>query len=99
MQAARHPSPRITRTLDKFVSPKKTYIASVSIWVLLCAAHYVIFALSILHGPRTDDEVYIYHWSFLAVSFSILRLPFWIIGLVVVLLGELSYFSRKHPKL
>ena len=73
---------------------KTTISLSVLAWVICCGAHYFLYTLTILRGPH-DGDAYAYSWTFQALAFSFVRLPFWILGLFAIVLGEYLYHSRR----
>jgi hypothetical protein len=97
VQALRHPSPRITRTLDKVMSQRRIYVLTTVFLTALCGVHFMVRTWGILHGPQ-DGDAYSYSWSFQAAMFAMFRLPLWLFGAFVVVLAERSYFTRKNPK-
>jgi len=72
---------------------KTTISSSVAVWAICCGFHYYLYTLAILQGPH-DDDAYAYSWSFQALAFAIVRLPFWILGLLAIVAGEYLYHCR-----
>ena len=77
------------------MNAKQCYLATIALWALLCAAHFVVRTHWLLAGPR-DGDVYAYSWSFQAGMFLIFRFPFWCAALAATLLGEAWGFSRHR---
>lgn len=67
------------------------------VWVGLVgvdAAWYLARAFRVL----PTDEVYANSVSFQLIAYGVTRLPFWMLGLFVVVVGELVWLSSRRGK-
>lgn len=74
--------------------PQRIYWASVALWVLFVVGHmawYLRWAADAL----PTDEVYANGLAFQLVAFGLTKLPFWLLGLVVLLLAEFFVLRRR----
>ncbi len=78
-----------------FRPPQRIYAATVILWALGMATHCAWFIWSALSGPPSPD-LYANHLSFMLVVFLLFRAPLWLIGLLLILVGEFAMFGRKH---
>ncbi|MEW9570771.1 hypothetical protein ABQJ54_03340 [Rhodanobacter sp. Si-c] len=60
------------------------------------AIHCAWFIHQALAGPPSPD-LYANHLSFVLVVFLFFRVPAWLAGLLLILLGEFAVFGRKRP--
>jgi hypothetical protein len=72
--------------------PQAIYTASSLFWLLLVSVH---FGWYILSAQPSSDELYSNSFGFQIVAFSLLKLPYWVMGLVVILLTEFFALRRR----
>ena len=78
-----------------FRPPQRIYAFTVALWAVGLVAHGAWFAWSALSGPPSPD-LYANHLSFVLVVFLLIRVPLWLIGLLLILIAEFVLFGRKH---
>ncbi|ODU75855.1 MAG: hypothetical protein BGP10_09760 [Rhodanobacter sp. 68-29] len=76
-------------------SPQRIYAITTILWAIGLTAHCTWFVWSALTGPPSPD-LYANHLSFILIVFLLIRVPFWLVGLMLVLIGEFSVFGRKR---
>lgn len=74
-----------------FRKPEAIYTASLLFWLLLVSVHFGWHLLS----TKPSDELYSNSLAFQAVAFSLTKLPYWITGLLVILLVEFFALRRR----
>jgi hypothetical protein len=75
-------------------NPQQIYWASAAVWALFVAGHTVWYVRCAFAALPTD-EVYANGLGFQLVAFGLTKLPFWLLGLVVLLLVEFFLFRRR----
>jgi hypothetical protein len=77
----------------------KTAIILITIgaWFVGCAYAAYYYITSILALPGWDT--YAYDWRFQLLMFSIVRLPFWVVGLLVAVSMEVVMLKPSSRKL
>ena len=78
-------------------SPQRIYAATVVAWGALVVFHAAWHIHSALSGPP-DPDIYANEWTFQVVAFSLVKLPYWIMALVVILLAEFFLFGEKEKE-
>ena len=76
-------------------NPQQVYLASFLIWILFVAAHLVRYLLDVSVALPTD-EVYANWLSFQLVAFGLTRFPFWLLGLIALLVAEICLLRRRR---
>lgn len=71
------------------------YLAAIGGWLALVAGYAYVYVLQHINSP--DAEGYEADWEFQLLMFSIVRLPFLLVGLWA-LLWALKKAGRKNPK-
>ncbi len=82
----------MTRQLK--AKPQRVYAASIGIWAALVCCHAAWHIHVALSGP-VDVEVYANSWQFQAMAFALVKLPYWLMAIVAVLLAEFLVFGRQ----
>lgn len=75
-------------------NPQQVYWASLTAWALFVAGH-VVWYLWPAFAAMPTDEIYANGLAFQLVAFGLTRLPFWLLGMVALLLGEFFLFRRR----
>lgn len=78
----------------KLLQPQRVYRCTLVLWAVLVmvdAAWYLIRAF----GQLPTDEVYANSISFQLMAYVLTRLPFWIFGLLAVLIVEMRIWGRR----
>lgn len=75
------------------MKPRRLYLASIALWLLLCAAHFGIRTIAVLSDP-VETDLYALTWSFQLVAFLIVFFPLWLLGLILLLSVEV-WFVRS----
>jgi len=78
-----------------FRPPQRIYTATALLWAVGLVAHGTWFTWSALSGPPSPD-LYANHLSFVLVAFLLIRVPLWLIGLLLILIAEFAMFGRKR---
>ena len=74
------------------------YLATIALWLGLCAAHFWFHATAILRDP-SETDLYALTWSFQLMAFLLVRFPFWLLGLILLLSVEIGCVrSTIHQK-
>lgn len=74
--------------------PQTIYTATTALWLAGMLVHCLWRTQAVLSGPP-DPDLYANHVSFQLVIFLLVWVPAWLIGLLVVLVGEFAIFGRK----
>ncbi len=74
--------------------PQTIYTATTCLWLVGMLAHCVWRTHAALSGPPSPD-LYANHVSFQLVTFLVFWMPAWLIGLLLILVGEFAVFGRK----
>src|SRR5450830_836601 len=90
--AGTFPETRQSFYLPMTKKPQAIYTASSLFWLLLVSVH---FGWHIFSAQPSSDELYSNSFGFQIVAFSLLKLPYWVIGLVVILLTEFFALRRR----
>jgi hypothetical protein len=75
-------------------NPQQVYWATVAVWAVFVAGHMAWYVQGAFATLPTD-EVYANGLGFQLVAFGLTRLPFWLLGLVALLLAEFVLFRRR----
>ncbi len=75
-------------------NPQQMYWASVAVWTLFVIGHLMLH-LRLALAALPTDEVYANGLGFQFVAFGLTKLPFWLLGLIALLLAEFSWFRRR----
>lgn len=78
----------------KLSHPQRVYRGTVVLWAILVGAD-VAWYLIRAFAQLPTDEVYANSTSFQLMAYSLTRLPFWIIGLLAVLVVEMGIWGRR----
>jgi len=81
---------------NKTIPSHRLYRWSAYAWVIFVLVHLAINLRAWWSLPLSD-EVYANEIGFQIVAFALVSLPYWLGGLVVVLLLEFAVFGRKPP--
>jgi len=73
--------------------PQEIYWWTLGLWVIAVACHLAWFVVEGT-SPQTD-ETYARGLVFQAVAFAFFRLPYWLGGLIAVLVLEFAIFGKK----
>ena len=73
------------------------YAATAAAWSVLVFCHAAWRIYSVLSGPP-DPDTYANDWQFQVLAFAIVKLPYWLMALIVVLLAEFAIFGRSERK-
>ena len=65
------------------------YLWMTLVWLTCVTAHLICSVLSSLAAPQVD-EVYTQTLTFQAISFVLLNLPYWLLGLIALLVLEFA---------
>jgi hypothetical protein len=68
-------------------------LLTTALWALACAVFAYLRISAFLQSDEVGD-VYNKTWSFQLLVFAMTQLPFWLLGLAVVLCGEWLYLRR-----
>jgi len=74
--------------------PQVIYIATTVLWLVGVLSHCLLRTHLVLSGPPSPD-LYANHVSFQLLTFLVVWVPAWLIGLLVLLVGEFAVFGRK----
>lgn len=74
--------------------PQAVYAGTIALWLVGMLSHCLLRTCAVLSGPPSPD-LYANHVSFQLVTFLIVWVPAWLIGLLVILVGEFAIFGRK----
>lgn len=74
--------------------PQAIYKITTTLWFIGMLVHCVWRTYAALSGPPSFD-LYANHVSFQLVMFLMFWAPAWLIGLLVILVGECVLFGRK----
>ncbi|MDT5156135.1 MAG: hypothetical protein QOH51_492 [Acidobacteriota bacterium] len=72
-------------------------LITIGAWLVGCAYTAYHYVTSILALP--DMDAYARNWGFQLLMFSIFRLPFWVVGLLVVVSMEIVMLKPSPRKL
>jgi ABC-type Fe3+-siderophore transport system permease subunit len=75
-------------------NPQQIYWASVAVWGLFVVGH-LVWHLWRAFAALPTDEVYANGLGFQLAAFGLTKLPFWLLGLVALLLAEFFLFRRR----
>ena len=75
-------------------NPQQVYWVTVAVWALFMVGHMAWYVQRAFAALPTD-EVYANGLGFQLVAFGLTRLPFWLLGLVALLLAEFVLFRRR----
>lgn len=73
--------------------PKRIYGWTLALWAVAVVAHLVWFVVAASTYPPTD-EAYTRLTLFQPAAFAVTRLPYWLGGLLVLLIAEFFIFGR-----
>ena len=73
---------------------QRIYRASVAVWALLVMVH-LVWHLQRAFAALPTDEAYTNGVGFQLVAFGLTKFPFWLLGLVALLLAEFFLFRRR----
>jgi hypothetical protein len=78
---------------------KKTLILStVALWTVGCALYGYYYVVTILALPEPYDA-YVRNWRFQLFMFAIFRVPFLVVGLLLVIVVELIVFDLLYTEM
>jgi len=80
------------------VSTAKVLLLVVSLWLVGTCLYAYYYIVTILNSPEGGDA-YAMNWQFQLMAFSLVRLPFLILALVLLIIGALSlneYNKRRN---
>lgn len=81
------------------MNPRRLYLASIALWIVLCAAHFWFRTTGILSEPGETD-LYALTWSYQLMAFLLVRFPLWLLGLIPLLSAEVwCVGAARHPLL
>jgi hypothetical protein len=75
------------------VTTSKTIIITVGLWFVLCSFAAYYYVTSILALPDLSPG-YKSDWVFQLMMFALVRFPFWIAGLLVIIMIEVVMLKR-----
>lgn len=78
-----------------FHPPQRIYTVTATLWAIGLVAHGAWFTWSALSGPPSPD-LYANHLSFVLVVFLLIRVPLWLVILLLILIAEFAVFGRKY---
>jgi|JI10StandDraft_1071094.scaffolds.fasta_scaffold1358975_2 hypothetical protein len=78
--------------------PQTIYLWTTLAWLTGVAAHLIHWVLSSLSAPPMG-EVYTQTLAFQGISFILLKLPCWLLGLLGLLILEFAVFGRVRPEM
>lgn len=73
---------------------QRTYIWTVVLWTILVIGHAAWFVVRAFEQLPTD-EVYAQSVGFQVLAFGLTRLPFWLLGLLFLLVLETGILGRR----
>jgi len=79
------------------VTTAKVILLTVLLWLLGTGLYAYYYIVTILNSPEGGDA-YAMNWQFQLMAFSIVRLPFLILALVLLLIGTLSLFEYNKRR-
>jgi hypothetical protein len=79
------------------MKPRRLYLVSIALGLVLCAAHFWFRTATFLSNP-TDTDLYAHTWSFQLMAFLIVFFPLWLLGLILLLSVEVWCVSRLKRK-
>ena len=74
--------------------PQAIYKITTILWLIGMLAHCLWRTYAALSGIPSPD-LYANHVSFQLVMFLFFWVPVWLMGLLVILIGEFAFFGRK----
>jgi NADH:ubiquinone oxidoreductase subunit K len=75
-------------------NPQLVYLVTLVAWSLLVIGHLGLYLRQAFSALPTD-EVYANSVGFQLVAFGLTRFPYWLVGIVAVLLVEFFIFRRR----
>jgi uncharacterized membrane protein YgaE (UPF0421/DUF939 family) len=78
----------------KLGRPQRFYLQTVALWAVIVVVHACWHIAGVLSGTP-DPEVYANTVGFQVIAYTLTRLPYFVIGLAIVLLVEFVLFNRK----
>ena len=75
-------------------SPQVIYTATTALWGIGLLVHCAWRTFAALSGPPSPD-LYANHISFQLVTFLLVWVPAWLLGLLLLLIGEFAIFGRR----
>ncbi len=75
--------------------PQRIYWWTVAFWAVSAIAHLVWFLVAVDALPPTD-EVYTRLVGFQLAAFAVTKFPYWLGGLLVILVAEFVIFGRAR---
>lgn len=78
--------------------PQTIYLWTTLVWLTCVTAHLIDSVLSSLATPQVD-EVYTQTLTFQAISFVLLNFPYWLLGLIALLVLEFAVVGRTIRRL
>ena len=83
--------------MKKFnLNRRSIYAWTLGLWGACLLIYFCFYVVSRLSGPLSPD-VYANTFSFQIIAFALTVLPYWLMGLLIVLFSEFALF-RKHIK-
>lgn len=82
------------------MSDTKVIISSVLLWLLATALYAYYYIVTILNSPEPYDA-YARNWQFQLLAFSIVRLPFLVMTLPLLIIAALAvtkYNKRRNAR-
>ncbi len=85
------------RIYDTGVSDTKVIVSTVLLWLLATALYAYYYIVTILNSPEPYDA-YARNWQFQLLAFSIVRLPFLVMALPLLLIAAfaLSEYNKRR---
>lgn len=78
------------------LEPKKTYLVTILVWMIACVAINGWRIYAYINNPNDLDQ-YAHTWRFGLFVFALFYFPFWLLGLLTLLAGEMTYFAKRRP--
>ena len=75
-----------------FVSKRMLTLAIVAGWLIICPSYGYYYVTSMLASPEPYDE-YARNWGFQTLMFSLFRLPWFVVALLLLIALELIAFD------
>ena len=82
------------------MSAAKVLLLTVLLWLVATCLYAYYYIVTILNSPEPYDE-YARNWQFQLLAFSLVRLPFLILALLLLIIGALSlneYNKRRNAR-
>jgi len=87
----------MTRADTSIISKSALVALTIVVWLIACLAYELHRISAILALPPSGD-LYAHSWGFQLGVFAVLRLPVWIVALLVVFVVEFALLTRRASR-